>query len=273
MSHSIAIMGEPGHEIDARSLGETHDIPYVNGETAGYDAVLVVGAEHLELRWLDASAGYKPIATDLMTIDATSGHGRSLQQPLAKAVGLRKGDPYRPHVFDATAGYGQDAWLLASLGCRVTAVERSPVLALMLEDALRRAGETQPDIAAHITTAFGDSVHILEASDVNPRRAPHLHAGLRGGGFDVIYLDPMFPPKRKAAKPRKQMVLLSHIVGPDADSDALFVAAMKTAKRRVVVKRPLHAEPLAPDPVAVHAGKSHRFDVYLPRQVSAPLSR
>lgn len=259
MPSAIAITGEPGHEAEAETLGAEHDIPYLEGDTTGYDALLVACGDRLELRWLDESAGFKPLAIDLAAIDATSPQGRSLKQPIARAMGLRKGEPYRPVVFDATAGYGQDTWLLASLGCRVTAVERSPVLALLLQDALRRAAATEPEIASRITLRIGDSTRLLEA--------PEIHPEIRG--IDVVYLDPMFPPKRKATKPSKQMWLLSQLIGPDTDSAILFAAAMKAANRRVVAKRPLHAEPLAPDPVAVHRGKSHRFDVYVPKAASS----
>jgi 16S rRNA (guanine1516-N2)-methyltransferase len=63
-------------------------------------------------------------------------HGGGLGQLIARAVGV--GADF-PSVVDATAGLGQDAFVLASLGCRVTAVERSAVLTAMIEDALAAA--------------------------------------------------------------------------------------------------------------------------------------
>ena len=42
-------------------------------------------------------------------------------------------------MVDGTAGLGRDAFVLASLGCTVTMVERHPVVAALLEDGLRRA--------------------------------------------------------------------------------------------------------------------------------------
>ena len=41
---------------------------------------------------------------------------------IARAIGLNS--PTAPHVLDATAGLGGDAFVLASLGCPVTMVER-----------------------------------------------------------------------------------------------------------------------------------------------------
>ena len=45
----------------------------------------------------------------------------------------------RPAIFDATAGLGGDLSVLANIGCAVLAVERQPVVAALLRDALRRA--------------------------------------------------------------------------------------------------------------------------------------
>ncbi len=258
MACAIAITGERGFEAAAERLARDYGIAYAAGDLSTYDAVLAVCKGRTELRWLDDSTGFTPIAIDLTAIDASSPQGRSLRQPIARAVGLRKGDPTRPHVLDATAGFGQDAWLLASLGCRVTAVERAPAMAILLADALRRAASAQPKITARIKLVRADAGRHLEVHRQKTQQ----------DRIDVVYLDPMFPPKRKAAKPRKQMVLLSQIVGPDRDSDTLFATAMAYPVKRVVVKRPLHAPPITPtpDPVAVHAGKSHRFDVYRPSE-------
>ncbi|MCU7958108.1 MAG: class I SAM-dependent methyltransferase [gamma proteobacterium symbiont of Bathyaustriella thionipta] len=56
-------------------------------------------------------------------------------QAIAKAVGLNK-LPY-PVILDATAGMGKDAFVFASLGARVTLMERSPISAALLTDALQ----------------------------------------------------------------------------------------------------------------------------------------
>ncbi|WP_457998882.1 class I SAM-dependent methyltransferase, partial [Klebsiella michiganensis] len=62
------------------------------------------------------------------------GGGRG--EAVAKAVGI-KGD-YLPDVVDATAGLGRDAFVLASVGCRVRMLERNPVVAALLDDGLAR---------------------------------------------------------------------------------------------------------------------------------------
>jgi 16S rRNA (guanine1516-N2)-methyltransferase len=47
-------------------------------------------------------------------------------QDIAKAIGLHKFK--NPRVIDATAGLGREAFVLASLGCHLTLLERSPII-------------------------------------------------------------------------------------------------------------------------------------------------
>ena len=44
-------------------------------------------------------------------------------------------------IFDATAGFASDAARLALMGFQVVAVERSPIVAAMVRDGLRRAND------------------------------------------------------------------------------------------------------------------------------------
>ena len=84
---------------------------------------------------------------------------------------------------------------------------------------------------------------------------------------DVVYLDPMFPPKQKSALVKKEMRILRQLVGDDADAGELFELACALARQRVVVKRLRHAEPLAPNPTHSHRDKTTRYDVYLTPQI------
>jgi 16S rRNA (guanine1516-N2)-methyltransferase len=210
---------------------------------------LAVTPRGLEMR-LEGDRGGRPVRIDLTSLNTTSAAGRSRRQPIAKAVLIKTGTGRPPMVIDATAGFGQDTWLLASLGCAVTAVERSPVVAALLRDALARAGVTCPEIDARVDLIVGDACQVMQ--DINPQ-TPRP---------DVVYLDPMFPPRPKKTLERKSMRVLRAVVGADHDAGTLFEAAMAHAARRVVVKRPLHAEPLAPGPAVSHKGKGLRYDVY-----------
>ena len=222
---------------------------------AGFDVVLALTARRWELRVLrgdKALVGGHGVASELCALDTTSGPGRSLGQPLLKAVGIKRRNPYRPRVLDVTAGLGEDAWVLASVGCEVSACERNPVTYALLADGLRRAGESHPDIAGRIDLTRGEGVSVLrQTAKSDPALRPN-----------VVYLDPMFPPGRKAAE-RKAMRVLRMVSGDDPDADRLLCAALEAATDRVVVKRPLHGPPLpGVAPTVCHKGKSLRFDVY-----------
>jgi 16S rRNA (guanine1516-N2)-methyltransferase len=180
-------------------------------------------------------------------------HGGGRGQPIAKAVGLKTyGLPLT--IIDATAGLGQDAFVLACLGCNVTLIERSPLIANLLQDALQRAA------AVADLKPITDLMHIINAD------AKRILASLPPAAFpDVVYLDPMFPLRNKSALVKQEMRLLKEIVGDDPDADALLTAARQVALRRVVVKRPRIAPYL--DNITPHSsqiGKANRFDIYMP---------
>ena len=81
---------------------------------------------------------------------------------------------------------------------------------------------------------------------------------------DVVYLDPMFPHRKKSAAVKKEMRLFQQLLGPDEDADALLQPALALALKRVVVKRPAGAPYLADKkPQIEMQGKANRFDIYL----------
>jgi 16S rRNA (guanine1516-N2)-methyltransferase len=87
---------------------------------------------------------------------------------------------------------------------------------------------------------------------------------LQGAAFDVIYLDPMFPERRKSALVKKEMRIFQDILGTDEDAATLLEQARAHCRSRVVVKRPSKAPVLGDSkPSYCVSGKSTRFDVYL----------
>lgn len=178
-------------------------------------------------------------------------HGGGKQEFIARAVGLKGRDSLT--LVDATGGLGRDAFLLASLGCSVTIIERSPVVAALLENGLARAAlnaDLEDWLPQRLKLVYGDSQTKLQDWD-----------GLEP---EVVYLDPMFPHRKKAALVKKEMRLFQELLGSDTDADELLKPAIQLAKKRVVVKRPAsagHLSNLKPD--AEVKSKKHRFDIYL----------
>jgi 16S rRNA (guanine1516-N2)-methyltransferase len=177
-------------------------------------------------------------------------HGGGAGQLVAKAVGLQK-TRATLHVVDATAGLGQDAFILASLGCRVTLFERNPVIHALLADGLARAA-LNVDCAVIV-----ERMRLREGSSIDWLAQPDTEAA------DVVYLDPMFPHRDKSALVKKEMQVFRTIVGDDGDSGQLLAAALERARYRVVVKRARKAPAIeGPEPTTRIEGKSSRYDVY-----------
>lgn len=239
------LIEDPSRAAEAASL---HD--RLAGVTLP-DFALVLTHERLELRKLDEpklGAIYVDFVEGAVAHRRKFGGGRG--QSIAKAVGLKAGA--NPCVVDATAGLGRDAFVLASLGCQVTLIERSPVVAALLEDGLQRAAQ-DPEIGPWVR----ERMHLLHGPAVETLR--HLP-----GRPDVVYLDPMFPHKQKSALVKKEMRVFQSLVGADLDADVLLPAALTVAQKRVVVKRPDYAGWLNEQkPSMAIETKSNRFDVYV----------
>jgi len=278
----------------AAQLAAQLGLPLVPACDPAVDLLLTVTAERLELR-CPQRGGQGPLYVDF--VGGPLGYARRVNRfgLLFQAVGFRSG---RPTVLDATAGLGRDAFWLAYHGCRVTAIERSPILFALLRDGLERAGRV-PEIREHL----GDRLRLLHADargflqqlkDVAQVRArlwegeppgeppseppgePWLGRSLAlpqrsiaQGDLtpqdvpDVVYLDPMFPPQKKSALVKVEMRILRRLVGDDPDAGELFELARAVARQRVVVKRHCHAEPLFPHPTHSHSDQTTRYDVYV----------
>ena len=195
----------------------------------------------------------KPVFVDF--VGGKAGHRRRFGggkgQDIARAAGLNKG--VTPHVLDGTGGLGGDAFVLATSGCTVTLIERSPVVAALLQDGIRRAQEDLEagTIASRMSLINDDS------------RSAMQRMVDAGESCDVVYLDPMFPRKKKTARVKKEMRIFQDLLSGDPDADELLAPAMELAEYRTVVKRPRLAPDLAEkEPTYRLEGKACRFDIH-----------
>lgn len=157
-----------------------------------------------------------------------------------------------PRAIDATAGLGEDALLLAASGFTVELFESDPVIAALLADGLRRARAVPAlaEVASRMHLTAQDSIPALRALE-RP--------------VDVVYLDPMFPERRKSAQVKKKFQLLHLLERPCANAEELLEAALAARPRKIVVKRPVKGPVLAGvKPSYSIAGKAVRFDCIVP---------
>lgn len=178
---------------------------------------------------------------------------------LAKALGWSKGNR---QVIDATLGLAEDAVFMAQLGFIVTGIEQNPYLYRVLAQSLQQAkdwlnesfvNKNEFQYLDRLYWLNGDSIQLLpEIKDA-----------------DVIYLDPMFPEKKKSSLPRKEMQIFKSLIGEPQNEIQLLDVALSVAKDRVVVKRPLKgpaigSEESKPKHRITHSflGKAVRYDMY-----------
>jgi len=168
---------------------------------------------------------------------------------IAKAIGCKS--HYRPKVLDATAGMGRDSLMMAMLGCDVIMQERNFAIYHLLANALQRLKDSP-----NFNSSFIQNI-VLQKQD-------SISSLFTDENIDVVYLDPMFPERKKTALVKKEMRLFKLIAGEDLDADQLFLNAIKSGAKRVVVKRPKGAPLLAnKKPSHEIRAKKFRYDVYL----------
>ncbi len=244
----------------------------------GYDYLLEFTQQGLVLR-PSADKGYGSILCDFASSEHSHRrrHGGGNGQAIAKAVGVS--GKFAPQVLDLTAGLGGDGFVLASLGCKVCMLERNPIVHSLLADGLSRGVQAGHEYAQQGDDELEQVINRLSLLEGNS--ASYLSDLVnKSAAFDseekaqqteepevwrpdVVYVDPMFPLRKKSAKVKKQMQAFHAIVGTDPDADNLLANALAVARYRVVVKRPSGAGFLAETkPNYSLEGKSTRYDIY-----------
>lgn len=237
----------------AKKWSTVWKVPLLDAKVEGGPGVKVVVHDHaLGLAFCDRKKG-KPYFVDWLTAAWRS----RFQQPLSRQHIFRRalGADEPLTVFDATAGFGQDALMALSLGCAVRAVESNPVVFELLKDGVTRARNEDANMKvwlAKLELVHGDSREILAATAKD--KAP-----------DVVFMDPMFVKNKQTAKSPKEMQLLQDLLAPAniSEQEDLVNKALKIARKRVVVKRPLKARALKDKVSHSYKGQSIRYDVYI----------
>lgn len=251
MAKQIAVIWDGEDAIEPyRALAERFVAPLMSANE------VKLGEYAYLLTWRDGCLTlFEPgqTAANGLTVDIEHRQGEQRSWPIAKTGALAQALGRKTHtIVDATAGWGQDALAMFRMGFDVTAIERCPLMAELLADGFRRL--SQLDWMQRLQLAppkllQGDAIQLLRQLSFSP---------------DCIYLDPMFPPKRKkSALAKKSIMLLRDLAGEDSDKAQLFEVAMQQAAKRVVVKSPDYAEPLGGKPNESFEGKLVRYDMYL----------
>lgn len=227
---AIPLYHPPGRRPCAEALGralELREAATPPAQETGFH--LWLADDHLELRRPGDSTG--------AWIDRRELQRRAKQAgELVRACGRGGGRV----VLDALSGWGVDGLVLARRGHRVVMVERHPAVHALQRDLASRSG------ISGATCVLGDGFELLRER----------------GRFDVVYLDPMFPPRRKSALPGKRMQWLAELTAPDERPLSRWVEeAMACARERVVLKRRRRDTAVRPPHWSI-VGRTVRYDVY-----------
>jgi 16S rRNA G966 N2-methylase RsmD len=121
---------------------------------------------------------------------------------LLKAVAPKK-IPGGADVLDLTAGFGQDSWLISENGASsVHMVERHPIVAALLKDALRRREEVSKQ-----SNLYPPKLLLTNDNGIDFMATKSITDPV-----DVCYLDPMFPPRTKSSAVKKNMQILHSLL-------------------------------------------------------------
>lgn len=230
------------HQLPCQPLHKVHSELCLNFTEMQLEIVDLTNKMSLSVDFISGSLGHR------------KKYGGGKGQTIAKAIGMKQGVP-APYILDATAGLAKDSYVFACLGCKVTMLERSPIVAALVFDGIERAS-LNIEFAEILNQGFefhqADAVEYIQVIDEDFKP-------------DVIYLDPMYPDRKKSASVKKNMQILQKLLGHDLDTSELLNHALDKARKRVVVKRPKGAPVLdaSRSPTLSFDSKATRYDVYI----------
>ncbi|MBO4234936.1 MAG: class I SAM-dependent methyltransferase [Firmicutes bacterium] len=203
--------------------------------------------------------------------------GRLESELIVRASGILKNKGESPLAIDATAGLGEDALLLAAAGFRVMLYERDEIVFALLDDAVKRALALPDDddysllksavsrmeiINEDSITAINEMAQRLSANDTSTdaNSAPTADSYISRRP-DVIFLDPMFPERKKSSLVGKKLQMLQQIEKPCENEEEMLNAAFALCPKRIIIKRPPKGPYLGGiKPTFSFSGKSVRID-------------
>ncbi len=245
----VISFSDPICKNDASKFAEQHHLNCVSNQISNSSLSLNFTPDFIEL--VD-NENHNQIHVDFLSgITAHRQHyGGGKGQAIAKAIGLKTAKTL-PTVLDATAGLAKDAYVIATLGCPVIMLEQSFIVAKLVSNGIERASYDdffKKILRNGFTLIQQNCLEYFESLTALP---------------DVIYLDPMYPDRKKSALVKKNMQLLQKLLGVDENSNKLLEASLRYAKNRVVVKRPKGAERISDrKPDTTIESKKTRYDIY-----------
>ena len=198
---------------------------------------------------LSLAEGEAAVSVDFSKLIRRIKHSNPFGEMVVKAAKIKGNE--NPNLIDATAGLGEDSFILAAAGFNVTLCEYNPVICALLEDGIEKAKSIPPlsEAAGRMTVYEGDSIEYMASLTATP---------------DVVLLDPMFPERQKSALTKKKFQLIHRLEKPCDDEETLLDAAIRLRPHKIVIKRPIKGAYLAGrKPDYSLDGKAIRYDCFV----------
>ena len=170
-------------------------------------------------------------------------HERNLRKALGKT-------DKQLSIFDSTAGLLTDTMIFLSLGHKVVAVEQSKIIYSLVKDAILRAKNKIPELK-NLIFINDNSLEVYKSISK---------------GFDVIYLDPMYPSSHKKNKKSGRLANIKKILEIENLTDNgenLVKEFFNLEYKKIILKRPLKYRKNYSNINYRVLGKTTRFDIYL----------
>ena len=140
--------------------------------------------------------------------------------------------------------------IFLSLGHKVVAVEQSKIIYSLVKDAILRAKNKIPELK-NLTFFNDNSLEVYKNISK---------------GFDVIYLDPMYPSSHKKNKKSGRLANIKKILEIENLTDNgenLVKEFFNLEYKKIILKRPLKYRKNYSNINYQVLGKTTRFDIYL----------
>lgn len=167
-------------------------------------------------------------------------------------------------ILDATSGFGYDALEMSVKAKKIIMLEQSEIVYALLQDGLERL---QKEVEIDSENQIYQEGLDLEVVSFNKTFQDYVEDhSFENEHIDIVYLDPMYPKEnKKSAQNKKYMQYLQDLTKNSIQDTDLLDLALKVAKHKIILKRPIHAEVIYPKKVCYQVkSKLVRYDVYLP---------
>ena len=155
--------------------------------------------------------GFKPFILDYNSnkhLDCIKNAKKSL---LNKACKITPQD----RILDMSCGWGKDSLTMASLGANVTSIEINPLVAILVQYAKAKLDYSW-------TLFIDNSINYIKENK----------------NFNIIYLDPMFPPKKNLSS--KNLQILSLLCNQKLSIESMLENVLANTSSKTVIKLPLN---------------------------------